>query len=151
MNIAYWGPPAAIGHAAARLSVNVGPETNVESDQLHVQRAGADGRERHGAGPAHQRAGPGDDLPQHEMPPLAAMPACLQPANVRTSLLENGGSGLNVTQAYARAQGITDKSVDDVVTAQGELDALRYGGVLPGRAAWSACAAPASPTTASTT
>ena len=38
----------------------------------------------------------------------------------------NGGEG-------ARAQGITDKSVDNVATAQGELDGLQYGGVLKPR------------------
>jgi hypothetical protein len=36
-------------------------------------------------------------------------------------------------QAYARAQAVTDKSVDSVMTAQGELDALRYGDVLEPR------------------
>jgi hypothetical protein len=42
-------------------------------------------------------------------------------------------SGLTSIQAYARAQGITDKSVDSVVTAQGELDALRYNNILKPR------------------
>ena len=30
----------------------------------------------------------------------------------------------------ARAQAIVDRSLDDVVTATGELDAVRYGGLL---------------------
>ena len=68
------------------------------------------------------------------LPPLAAMPALpFQLPNVRTSLLERGGQGLNVIQAFAQAQGVTDRSLDSVVTAQGELDALRYGGVLKPR------------------
>jgi hypothetical protein len=67
------------------------------------------------------------------LPPLAAMPALpFQLPNVRTSLLEQN-TGLSVMEAYARAQGITDKSVDGVVTAQGELDALRYGDLLEAR------------------
>jgi hypothetical protein len=67
------------------------------------------------------------------LPPMAAMPALpFQLPNVRTSLLEQS-PGLSVIEAYARAQGVTDKSVDSVVTAQGELDALRYGGVLTPR------------------
>ena len=58
------------------------------------------------------------------------MPALpFQLPNVRTSLLDKN-SGLSITEAYAYAQGITDKSVDSVVTAQGELDALRYGDLL---------------------
>jgi hypothetical protein len=67
------------------------------------------------------------------LPPLAAMPALpFQLPNVRTSLLDQS-SGLSIIEAYARAQGVTDKSVDSVVTAQGELDALRYGDVLTPR------------------
>jgi hypothetical protein len=53
--------------------------------------------------------------------------------NIRTTLLEQGTGALDETQARARAQGITDKSVDNVVTAQGELDGLQYGGVLKPR------------------
>jgi hypothetical protein len=67
------------------------------------------------------------------LPPLALLPALpTQLQNVRTTLLDNS-SGLDVMQAYARAQGLTDKSVDNVATAQGELDGLRYGGVLKAR------------------
>ena len=38
-------------------------------------------------------------------------------------------SGVNTMQAFARAQGMTDASIDAVV-AEGELDALRYGDLL---------------------
>jgi hypothetical protein len=64
-------------------------------------------------------------------PPLATQPAWLvnQP-NVRTRQFR--ASGLNVMQAFARAQGITDASAD-AVTADGELDALRYNGLLQAR------------------
>ena len=61
-----------------------------------------------------------------EPPPPAQLP------HVRTSLLSQN-TGLTYEQAYARAQGLTDKSADSVVTAQGELDALRYGGLLKPR------------------
>ena len=40
--------------------------------------------------------------------------------------------GLNIMQALARAQAITDASVDSV-TADGVLDGLRYGDVLQAR------------------
>jgi hypothetical protein len=52
-------------------------------------------------------------------------------ANVRKRQFR--GSGLNVTQAFARAQGTTDASNDNVVTASGDLDALRYGKLLQPR------------------
>jgi hypothetical protein len=65
--------------------------------------------------------------------PLVAEPAWLvqQPRVRRRQFRE---SGLNVAQAYGRAQGQTDASVDQVVTANGELDALRYGAILQPRA-----------------
>ncbi len=36
-------------------------------------------------------------------------------------------------QAFARAQGMTDASTDNVVTVTGELDAVRYGDLLTAR------------------
>jgi hypothetical protein len=64
-------------------------------------------------------------------PPLSAMPAWLvDQANLRRR--QYRASGLNVTQALARAQGITDASADSVV-AEGELDAVRYGTPLQAR------------------
>ena len=130
MNLAYWGPPARSTIPQRALSVNVGPETNVESVSFTYNAMA----------PTIVNDTVQDELTNAQvpvmtflstrLPPLAAVPALpSQLPNVRTSLLEPN-SGLNVAQAYARAQGITDKSVDGVVTAQGELDALRYGGVL---------------------
>jgi hypothetical protein len=42
-------------------------------------------------------------------------------------------SGLDATQALARAQGDTDAAADHTVTATGELDAMRYQGILKPR------------------
>ena len=60
------------------------------------------------------------------------MPAILvnQP-NVRTTRFNS--AGLNVMQAFARAQGMTDASTDNVLTVTGELDAVRYGDLLQAR------------------
>jgi hypothetical protein len=64
--------------------------------------------------------------------PLSAFPAWLvnQP-NVRSIQIRS--RGLNIMQAYARAQGMTDASMDNVVTATGELNTLVYGDVLRAR------------------
>jgi hypothetical protein len=51
--------------------------------------------------------------------------------NVRSKRFQ--GSGLNTLQAFARAQGDTDASTDDVVTVNGELDVVRYGDMLQPR------------------
>jgi hypothetical protein len=133
VNIAYWGPPKRAGLPQRALTVSQGPETNVDNINFTYN----------GMAPTIV-----DDVVQDRLtntslpvmtfaslrlPPLAAMPALpFQLPNVRTSLLEQS-SGLSVVEAYARAQGVTDKSVDSVVTAQGELDALRYGDVLAPR------------------
>ena len=68
------------------------------------------------------------------LPPLVSQPALpVNLPNVRTSLLGDT-QGLNVMAAFARAQGITDASMDNVVVATGTLDALRYNGLLQPRA-----------------
>jgi hypothetical protein len=136
-NTAYWGPPARIGLPQRALSVNMGPHTNVESlgfiydalaptivqDAIHDARLG--------------QTLPITTFASTRLPPLAAMPALpFQLPNVRKSLLEHSrlGQPPSYAQAFAQAQGATDKSLDNVVTAQGELDALRYGVLLKARA-----------------
>jgi hypothetical protein len=133
VNTAYWGPPRRIGLPQSALTVGSGPESNVESINFSYN----------GLAPAIVDDVVNDrrinaSLPvmtfaSLRLPPLALLPALpTQLPNVRTTLLDNS-SGLDVMQAYARAQGLTDKSVDNVATAQGELDGLRYGGVLKAR------------------
>jgi hypothetical protein len=133
MNMAHWGPPRRIGLPQRALTVNQGPEQNVEQISFAYN----------GLAPTIVKDEVQDRLTgmsfpvmtfiSMRLPPLAAMPALpFQLPNVRTSLLEQN-TGLSVVEAYSRAQGITDKSVDGVVTAQGELDALRYGDLLEAR------------------
>jgi hypothetical protein len=133
VNTAYWGPPKRAGLPQRALTVNQGPQSNVDSINFTYN----------GMAPTIVNDVVQDKLTNSSMPvmtfasfrlpPLAAMPALpFQLPNMRTSLLDQS-SGLSIIEAYARAQGVTDKSVDNVVTAQGELDALRYGDVLTPR------------------
>jgi len=64
-------------------------------------------------------------------PPLASQPSLLTQSCVRQRRFR-ADAGLNTMQAFARAQGETDASTD-VVTVDGELDALRYGDLLQAR------------------
>ncbi len=130
-NTAYWGPPPRLSLPQRALSVDLGPETNVESIGFQSNMlapalvAGrVQDRTTNQATPVRTFAS--------TRPPLAAVPAWLanQP-NVRKVQFRAGG--LNVTQALARAQGITDASAD-VLVAEGELDAVRYGDMLHARA-----------------
>jgi hypothetical protein len=64
--------------------------------------------------------------------PLSREPALLANAPyVKRSQFRQ--CGLNTMQASARAQGMTDASVDDVVTATGDLNVIRYGDLLKPR------------------
>jgi hypothetical protein len=130
-NQAYWGPPQRTGLPQRALSANLGSQTNVESIQFANNALGPTTV----AGRVQDRT-TNQDLPVQTppvstRPPLAVLPTLLanQP-NVRTTQFRD--SGVNAAQALARAQGIVDSSADSV-TAQGELDAVRYGDVLQAR------------------
>jgi len=128
-NVAYWGPPKRGGQQQRALTVNQGPETNVDSINFTYNALAATIVKD-----AIQYRNRSVSVMTHvgmRLPPLAANPALSSP-NVRTSLLDQS-SGLTPDEASARAQGITDKSTDSAVTAQGELDALRYGDLLEAR------------------
>lgn len=131
-NTGYWGPPIRAGIPQCALSVNMGPETNVEQISFR----------HNGLAPSLSEGQVQDRMsnqtlpvmtPVSTRPPLSSQPAWLvnQP-NVRRRQFRD--SGLNATQAFARAQGETDASMDDVLAANGELDALKYGDLLRPRA-----------------
>jgi hypothetical protein len=132
-NLAYWGPPKRIGLPQRALTVNQGPETNVDSINFTYNGMAPTIVNDEVQDRLTNSSIPVMTFASFRLPPLAALPALpFQLPNVRSSLLEQG-AGLSFLEAYARAQGVTDKSVDNVVTAQGELDALRYGDVLEPR------------------
>jgi hypothetical protein len=133
VNTAYWGPPKRAGLPQRALTVSQGPETNVDNINFTYTARAPTIVDDVVQDRLTNTSLPVMTFASLRLPPLAAMPALpFQLPNVRTSLLEQS-PGLSVIEAYARAQGVTDKSVDSVVTAQGELDALRYGGVLTPR------------------
>jgi hypothetical protein len=129
-NVAYWGPPIRVGIPQRALSTDLGAETNVES--LNFQHNAQE--------PTLVEGEVQDRRTNQKMPvrsfastrvPLASQPDWLvQRMNLRRVQLQS--SGMSVTEAYARAQGMTDASTD-TVTAEGELDALRYGDLLRAR------------------
>lgn len=130
-NIAYWGPPERMGIPQRALSVNMGPNSNVEDISFRNNALGpalmagnVQDRQTNQTMPVRTFAG--------TRPPLSSQPAYLanQP-NVRTRQFRQ--SGLNTMQSYARAQGQTDASMDDVLTATGNLNSLRYGNILQPR------------------
>jgi hypothetical protein len=129
-NTAYWGPPVRVGLPQSAITVNMGPNTNVTGFSVHSD----------GLAPTMLTGKVQDRLTNQALPvqtfaslrpPLAAFPAWLfdQP-NVRTEQFRE--SGVDTMQAFARAQGRVEDSMD-VVVANGQLDALRYGDLLQPR------------------
>src|SRR5262249_20712539 len=103
------------------LSVNMGPVSNIESinfryDGLHAQRVTytSQGRSQTVTSPSLARS----------------IPLARDRAEARrlTHLIDD-----DPQRAEVRAQGMVDQSFDEVVTATGELDALRYNGLLEPR------------------
>jgi len=113
--------------------VNMGPATNVDSIQFQYNAL----QQTLYSGKVQDRtlntSLPYETFTTLRLPPMAALPAVVaQFPNVKKEVLE-GDSGLTFTQALAYAQGKTDSSADTVLTANGELDAVRYGALLQPR------------------
>jgi hypothetical protein len=130
-NTAYWGPPIRSGTLQKALSVNMGPNTNVKNINFTYNAL----RPTRQSGSVQDRSsneGTDVETSSSTRTPLSSQPAIQsnQP-NVRTRRFRR--SGLTTSQAYAQAQGLTDSSTDETVTASGELDATVYGDVLQPR------------------
>ena len=144
MNTAYWGPPKRVGIPQGALSVNLGPESNVDQIGFSYNALAPN--------TVAFRVQDRDSETQFGMETFAStrIPLSLEPAllanqpNVRRvhlgaqqistgSAESRRAAGLNIAQTIARAQAMTDTSTDNVVTASGTLDALRYGRLLKPR------------------
>jgi hypothetical protein len=131
VNLAYWGPENRLSIPQSALSVNMGPDTNVTSLNFSYDALGPTTV----LGTVQDKR-LGLLLPVVTFtslrPPLAPLPAMLvQQPNVRSVLARETG-GLDPIQAFARAQAETDRS-SDALSASGELDAVRYNGLLRAR------------------
>jgi phage protein D len=126
-NEAYWGPPNRSGRPQKALSVNMGPLTNVESVNFQFDALGPTqvsllqyGQQQP---PIAQRS------PATQGRPLASEPATAY----RTAVFEDTGlydQLASETGARDLAQARFDASLNDPITGSGELDVLRYGGIL---------------------
>ena len=127
VNMAYWGPPPRASQIQSALSVNMGQETNAK---IHF--------DYNGMTPTLVLGAIQDKTTQaiipvatvlSTRPPLVPLPALLvQAPNIRT-VMPKDSNRLDPVQAFLRAQALTNSS-SDAVTAEGELDMLRYGDLL---------------------
>ena len=126
-NTAYWGPPIRVSIRQRALSVNLGPDTNVDSINFQynaLQPKAVEGRIQDGFTGRSWPVRFSSTLRQ----PLSSLPALVTQRRIRKVRYRAEG-GLKMPQALARAQGMVDASTD-VVSASGEIDALRYGDLL---------------------
>jgi len=132
-NTAYWGPPKRVGIPRKALSYNLGGDSNVDNLNFQYNAESAstysiDIQDRN-----LNSSLPVKTFVSTRIPPLAALPAIPtdMPFIRDTKLTDIGG--LNYTQAFARAQAETNKSMDNVLTVTGELNVARYGEILDAR------------------
>jgi hypothetical protein len=132
MNTAYWGPPINPGRLLApqkALSVDMGPATNVNS--LSFEYDAMSPTMVYGAVSDLETEiiVPVVTFTSTRLPPLASEPALTSNLPYgRKELLRQ--EGMDALTALIQAQSITDASTDQVVTATGEVDSLRYGAIL---------------------
>jgi hypothetical protein len=155
-NIPYWGPsvpPDAMANAAlnSALSVNMGPQTNVNSINFTYDALALQAINGEVVDPEFNIPLPVIFPPFSTNVPLAPIPGAIyQAMRTRVSRMDlkppetKGLSegdrekarvsyGQTVAQAYERARSQVNDAANRVVTVSGELDALRYGGVLQAR------------------
>ena len=130
MNTAYWGPPKHLDAPQRALSFNFGSSTNVRSVNFQNNALSP----ANVSGKVMDRSTNQSQAVQNiasTRPPLSSQPTLLTQSCVRKKLFR-AETGLNTMQAMARAQAMTDASTD-AVTAEGELDSVRYGDMLHAR------------------
>lgn len=132
VNTGYWGPPKRLDLPQRALNFGMGRDDNVTQMSFEY-----DALAPAGVSDTVQDSLTGARLPVltfigTRVPPLALDPA-MSPLHTTRKVLARGSGGLNLVQAYGRAQATTDLASDSVVTATGELDAVRYGGALRAR------------------
>ncbi len=129
-NTAYWGPPKHEGSPQGVLNVNMGPDSNVETINFQYNALS----------PA-QITGQVQDRETNQIEEvqvtssqrtgLSRESGLTSQSHVRTRQFRQ--SGLDAREALSRAQAMTDRSENEVVTAEGELSVLRYGDLLKPR------------------
>lgn len=123
----YWGPLVRTGIPQPALSKDLGAATNVKSLNFSCDALAVTATRGFIVDPFLHMAIPIPTLPSLRVPPLAAFPA---PA-LRTTL-QRETSKKNASSAAVTTLAAT-MNTPDPVTANGEVDAVRYGSVLRAR------------------
>ncbi|MBX3641412.1 MAG: hypothetical protein KF888_13125 [Nitrosomonas sp.] len=117
MSQVHWGPPERAGAPQCALSVKMGPFTNVDSISFQFNALSAQRMRYIERGESNIISSFSQDR---------SIPLAQNVAEAKRSTTLTGYSA----RSAAQAQGAVDKSFDNVVTATGELNTLRYNGIL---------------------
>jgi hypothetical protein len=126
-NIAYWGPENRQGEHQPALSMNMGPQTNVETPiNFHFNALSP-------SEPEISILDPLTKLPIHVPLPTSFLPALTgNPAPALRKVFSRDSAHLSFAQALLQA--FTSASATaDTIEANGEVDAVRYGQALRAR------------------
>jgi hypothetical protein len=126
-NIAYWGPPKRQGSPQKALSMNMGPYSNIESIRFSYNALAATKVQGKVQFRTTNQQQPVQDSTS-DRTTLAKRSALTSQSHVKTVRYKE--TSRDAAHANARAQAMLDSSVDNVISASGELDTFVYGGLL---------------------
>jgi len=127
VNKAYWGPETRIGVPQPALTMNMGNQTNVRQLNFSNDSLAPVSTEGSFVDPITKSSIPIPSLPSLRVPPLSA-----SPAEPRRKVLLRQTANLNPAEAATAAVSTVSRAPDPI-TAQGELESVRYGHVLRAR------------------
>ena len=128
LNTAYWGMENRLGTPQPALSMNMGPDTNVDSPINFTYNALGPASPQVTIVEPNTRLPITIPVPSGLRPPLARQPI----SSLRTTV-NRSSANLNPIQAGLRALATASETSSDAVVATGEIDALRYGRALRSR------------------
>jgi hypothetical protein len=135
-NIGYWGPKVQEEELQRALSVNLGGDTNVDDINFTYNQDAATTVEGHIMEIDSKKVSKFSS-DNTSLPALSKGDALKKQSKdtIRKSLPKVHGyvAGLSLAAAEARAKGVVDGSIANVLKASGTLDTVRYGAVLETR------------------
>ncbi len=127
VNTAYWGPETRTGRPQPALTMNMGPSTNLKSLDFSNDSLAPVSTEGSFVEPITKMSIPIPSPPPLRFPPLTASPIA-----ARRKVLLRETANKNPAQAATAAVAAVTRSPDPV-SAEGQLDTVRYGHVLRAR------------------
>ncbi len=127
VSTAYWGPEVRAGIPQPALTANMGPHSTVKGLHFSQDALAPVGTQGSFVEPITKTVLPIPPLPSLKIPPLSARPVAAR----RTTVTRDTGQANPAQAALAAVSSATN--APDAVTAEGEVDSVRYGHALRAR------------------